>query len=96
MTQDGVSIYDAEDIKLRDIVKNDRATAVRITATMDELYEARDEPEFCSGYRRRGNIHRNSYQKNIIKYFVASRTGKKFTAPLKSKFISGKPKSVSE
>ena len=93
---DGVSIYDAEDINLRDIVKNVRATAVRITATMDELYELAMNQNFVPVTDDEGIFIGIVTRKNIIKYFVASRTGKKFTAPLKSKFISGKPKSVSE
>ena len=36
---DGVSIYDAEDLKLRDIPKKTSYTAVRITARMEELLE---------------------------------------------------------
>ena len=33
-----MSIYDAEDLRLGDILRKNRVTAVRITATMDELY----------------------------------------------------------
>ena len=63
---------------------------------MDELYELAMNQNFVPVTDDEGIFIGIVTRKNIIKYFVASRTGKKFTAPLKSKFISGKPKSVSE
>ena len=71
----GVSIYDAEDLRLRDILRKNRVTAVRITATMDELYELAMNQNFVPVTDDEGIFIGIVTRKNIIKYFVASRTG---------------------
>ncbi len=76
----GVSIYDAEDLRLRDILRKNRVTAVRITATMDELYELAMNQNFVPVTDDEGIFIGIVTRKNIIKYFVASRTGESVPA----------------
>ena len=76
----GVSIYDAEDLRLRDILRKIRVTAVRITATMDELYELAMNQNFVPVTDDEGIFIGIVTRKNIIKYFVASRTGESVPA----------------
>ena len=76
----GVSIYDAEDLRLRDILRKNRVTAVRITATMDELYELAMNQNFVPVTDDEGIFIGIATRKNIIKYFVASRTGESVPA----------------
>lgn len=76
----GVSIYDAEDLRLRDILRKNIVTAVRITATMDELYELAMNQNFVPVTDDEGIFIGIVTRKNIIKYFVASRTGESVPA----------------
>ena len=76
----GVSIYDAEDLRLRDILRKNRVTAVRITATMDELYELAMNQNIVPVTDDDGIFIGTVTRKNIIKYFVASRTGESVPA----------------
>ena len=76
----GVSIYDAEDLRLRDILRKNRVTAVRITATMDELYELAMNQNFVPVTDDEGIFIGIVTRKNIIKSFVASRTGESVPA----------------
>lgn len=71
---DGVSIYDAEDLKLKDIIRKDRSVAVRITATMDELLELAMNQNFVPVTDDGGFFIGIVTRKNIIKHFVGSQT----------------------
>lgn len=71
---DGVSIRDAEDLKLKDIIRKDRSVAVRITATMDELLELAMNQNFVPVTDDGGFFIGIVTRKNIIKHFVGSQT----------------------
>lgn len=71
---DGVSIHDAEDLKLKDIIRKDRSVAVRITATMDELLELAMNQNFVPVTDDGGFFIGIVTRKNIIKHFVGSQT----------------------
>lgn len=74
---DGVSIYDAEDLKLRDILSKQITPAVRITATMDELLELALNQNFVPVTDDDGVFIGIVTRKNIIRHFVESLTGGK-------------------
>ncbi len=67
---DGVSIYDAEDLHLRDIIRKDRFTAVRITATMEELIELAMNQNFVPVVDDMGTFIGIITRKVIIQYFA--------------------------
>lgn len=68
---DGVSIYDAEDLRLRDIIhKKDRFTAVRITATMEELIELAMNQNFVPVVDDMGTFIGIITRRVIIQYFA--------------------------
>ncbi len=69
---DGVSIYDAEDLLLKDLVHHDRA-AVRITATMDELLELAMRQNFVPVTDDEGKFIGIVTRRNIIRYFVSDK-----------------------
>ncbi len=72
---DGVSIYDAEDLKLRDILSKQITPAVRITATMDELLELALNQNFVPVTDDEGVFIGIVTRKNIIKHFIESLMG---------------------
>lgn len=78
---DGVSIYDAEDLMLRDIIRKDRAVAVRITATMDELLELAMNQNFVPVTDDGGYFIGIVTRKNIIKHFVSSQASPETPLP---------------
>lgn len=78
---DGVSIYDAEDLMLRDIIRKDRAVAVRITATMDELIELAMNQNFVPVTDDGGYFIGIVTRKNIIKHFVGSQANPETPLP---------------
>lgn len=68
---DGVSIYDAEELGLRDIIKrHDRFTAVRITASMEELIELAMNQNFVPVVDDMGTFIGIITRKVIIQYFA--------------------------
>lgn len=68
---DGVSIYDAEDLRLRNIIhKKDRFTAVRITATMEELIELAMNQNFVPVVDDMGTFIGIITRRVIIQYFA--------------------------
>lgn len=67
---DGVSIYDAEDLRLRDIIRKDRFTAVRITATMEELIELAMNQNFVPVVDDMGTFIGIITRRVIIQYFA--------------------------
>ncbi|MCD7822708.1 MAG: CBS domain-containing protein [Oscillospiraceae bacterium] len=68
---DGVSIYDAEELRLRDIIKKkDRFTAVRITATMEELIELAMNQNFVPVVDDMGTFIGIITRRVIIQYFA--------------------------
>ncbi len=68
---DGVSIYDAEELRLRDIIKkHDRFTAVRITASMEELIELAMNQNFVPVVDDMGTFIGIITRKVIIQYFA--------------------------
>lgn len=69
---DGVSIYDAEDLKLKDIIKKNRSSAARITATMEELIELAMNQNFVPVVDDTGTFIGIVTRKNILKYFSVS------------------------
>ena len=71
------SIYDAEELLLKDLVHKDRA-AVRITATMDELLELAMRQNFVPVTDDEGKFIGIVTRRNIIKYFVS---GEKDVSP---------------
>lgn len=71
---DGVSIYDAEDLKLRRILHNNRYVAVRITATMQELLELAERQNFVPVIDDQGTFIGIVTRKHIIQYFIKSQT----------------------
>lgn len=78
---DGVSIYDAEELSLKDIIRRDRSVAVRITATMDELLELAMNQNFVPVTDDGGYFIGIVTRKNIIKHFVESRASSKPMPP---------------
>lgn len=74
---DGVSIYDAEDLKLRDILSKQITPAARITATMDELLELALNQNFVPVTDDDGVFIGIVTRKNIIRHFIQSLTDKK-------------------
>ncbi len=74
---DGVSIYDAEDLKLRDILSKQITPAVRITATMDELLELALNQNFVPVTDDEGVFIGIVTRKNIISHFIKSLTDKR-------------------
>lgn len=69
----GVSIYDAEDLRLRDIIRKEHAVAVRITAPMEEVYELAMNQNFVPVTDDEGVYIGIVTRKNIIKHFIESR-----------------------
>lgn len=67
---DGVSIYDAEDLKLRKILHNNRYVAARITATMQELLELAERQNFIPVVDDQGTFIGIVARKQIIHYFI--------------------------
>ncbi len=68
---DGVSIYDAEELRLRDIIKiHDRYNAVRITASMEELIELAMNQNFVPVVDDMGTFIGIITRKVIIQYFA--------------------------
>lgn len=67
---DGVSIYDAEELKLNRLIHKERA-AVRITATMDELLELAMRQNFVPVIDDEGKFIGIVTRRNIIRYFVS-------------------------
>lgn len=80
---DGVSIYDAEELKLKKLIHKDRA-AVRITATMDELLELAMRQNFVPVVDDEGKFIGIVTRRNIIRYFVSDSRPKSFKAYNKS------------
>jgi CBS-domain-containing membrane protein len=74
---DGVSIYDAEDLKLRDILPQKVTPAARITATMDELFELALNQNFVPVIDDKDCFIGIVTRKNIIRHFIESLTGSK-------------------
>jgi len=73
---DGVSIYDAEDLKLREILHNNRYVAVRITATMQELLELAERQNFVPVVDDQGTFIGIVARKQIIHYFIENSAAK--------------------
>lgn len=69
---DGVSIYDAEDLMLKDIPKKTKYVAVRITAKMEELLELALNQNFVPVVDDLGVFIGIVTRKNIMRYFVKS------------------------
>lgn len=67
---DGVSIYDAEDLKLKSLMHTDRK-AVRITATMDELLEIAMNQNFVPVVDDEGTFIGIVTRRKIMQYFVS-------------------------
>lgn len=67
---DGVSIYDAESLRLRDIIKKNRSAAVRITASMEELFELSMRQNFVPVTDDEGVFIGIVTRRNIIKHFL--------------------------
>ncbi len=67
---DGVSIYDAEELLLKDLVHKDR-DAARITASMDELLEIAMRQNFVPVTDDEGKFIGIVTRRNIIKYFIS-------------------------
>lgn len=67
---DGVSIYDAEVLLLKDLVHRDRK-AVRITATMDELLEIAMHQNFVPVVDDEEKFIGIVTRRNIMRYFVS-------------------------
>lgn len=80
---DGVSIRDAEELKLKDIIRHDRSVAVRITAAMDELLELAMNQNFVPVTDDGGYFIGIVTRKNIIKHFVNSRSAAKDESSVK-------------
>lgn len=74
---DGVSIYDAEDLKLRDILPKKITPAARITATMDELFELALNQNFVPVIDDKDCFIGIVTRKNIIRHFIESLTDSK-------------------
>lgn len=72
---DGVSIYDAEDLKLKDILRKNRSVSVRITAPMEKLFELAMNQNFIPVTDDEGVFIGIVTRKNIIRHFIESRTG---------------------
>lgn len=70
---DGVSIYDAEDLKLSDIPHKNQYVSVRITASMDELFELAMRQNFVPVTDDEGVFIGIVTRKNVIKHFVSSK-----------------------
>lgn len=81
----GVSIYDAEGLKLRDILRKDRSAAARITVTIDELFELALNQNFVPVTDDDGVFIGIVTRRNIIKHFVESRTGSPDSKGLQNK-----------
>lgn len=81
---DGVSIYDAEDLKLRDILPKKVPPAARITATMDELFELALNQNFVPVIDDKDCFIGIVTRKNIIRHFIESLTGAKAPLPIKA------------
>lgn len=73
---DGVSIYDAEDLKLRRILHNNRYVTARITATMQELFEAAEKQNFVPVIDDQGTFIGIVTRKQIIHHFIQSEMAK--------------------
>ena len=73
---DGVSIYDAEDLKLRRILHNNRYVTARITATMQELFEAAEKQNFVPVVDDQGTFIGIVTRKQIIHHFIESQVAK--------------------
>ena len=73
---DGVSIYDAEDLKLRRILHNNRYVTARITATMQELFEAAEKQNFVPVIDDQGTFIGIVTRKQIIHHFIESQVAK--------------------
>ncbi len=73
---DGVSIYDAEELKLSRILHNDRYGLARITATIGELMELAEHQNFVPVTDDEGSFIGIVTRKQIIKYFIKSQTEK--------------------
>ncbi len=69
---DGVSIYDAEELMLKDIPKKSKYVSVRITAKMDELLELALNQNFVPVVDDTGVFIGIVTRRNIMKYFVQS------------------------
>lgn len=67
---DGVSIYDAEELKLFGIIRRDRYTSVRITATMQELLHLAEHQNFVPVTDDDGSFIGIITRKQIIRYFM--------------------------
>ncbi len=73
---DGVSIYDAEELKLSRILHNDRYSSARITATIADLMEVAEHQNFVPVTDDEGSFIGIVTRKHIIKYFIKSLTEK--------------------
>ena len=71
---DGVSIYDAEELKLSKILHNDRYASARITATIPDLMEVAEHQNFVPVTDDEGSFIGIVTRKQIIKYFIKSLT----------------------
>lgn len=76
---DGVSIYDAEDLKLSRILHNNRYVTARITATMQELFEAAEKQNFVPVVDDQGTFIGIVTRKQIIHHFIESQVAKTST-----------------
>ncbi len=77
---DGVSIYDAEELKLSKILHNDRYESARITATIPDLMEVAEHQNFVPVTDDEGSFIGIVTRKQIIKYFIKSLTESSKTA----------------
>lgn len=67
---DGVSIYDAEDLMLKDIPHKNQYVSVRITASMDELFELAMNQNFVPVTDDEGVFIGIVTRKNVIRHFI--------------------------
>lgn len=67
---DGVSIYDAEELKLSNILRSNRYTSVRITATMQELLGLAEHQNLVPVTDDDGSFIGIVTRKQILRYFM--------------------------
>lgn len=80
---DGVSIYDAEELKLSNILHSNRYTAVRITATMQELLGLAEHQNLVPVTDDENSFIGIVTRKQILRYFMGEKksfTGKQTSA----------------
>lgn len=80
---DGVSIYDAEELKLSNILRSNRYTSVRITATMQELLGLAEHQNLVPVTDDENSFIGIVTRKQILRYFMGEKksfTGKQTSA----------------